>query len=138
MFQKICTIRIPPLTCLPYTDKLCFKCLFTSLSPKNIVKVYSAILQEQRVLFVSEQMDSLTLCAQAFNSLLYPFRWFHPFIPILPLAVTETISVSQPFLRFIALVGVVPLHFRSHDQSIRDGRLPEQSGRRDCGVSGLR
>ena len=95
VFQKFCTIRMPPLTSLPYSDKLCFDCLFTSLSPKNIVKVFSAFLQEKRVLFVSEQMDSLTLCAQAFNDLLYPLRWIHPFVPILPLAVTETVSVEM-------------------------------------------
>ncbi|CBK25335.2 uncharacterized protein [Blastocystis hominis] len=117
VFQKIYTIRIPPLTRLPYTDKLCFKCLFTSLSPKNIVKVYAAILQEQRVLFVSEQMDSLTLCAQAFNSLLYPFRWFHPFIPILPFAVTETISASFPYI-----FGVTTNQFETEDcQNNLDG-----------------
>lgn len=93
VFQKIVSIRMPPKTCLPFTDKLCFECLFTSLSPKNIAKALAAVVQERRVLLVSEQMDSLTLCAQALNSLLYPFRWYHPFIPILPLTITESISV---------------------------------------------
>lgn len=93
MFQKVATLRMPPVTCLPYTDRLCFDCLYTSLSPKNILKCIAAILQEQRILLVSEQTDSLTLCAQALVSLIYPFRWYHPFIPIIPLSITESVSV---------------------------------------------
>ena len=95
IFQKVCTLRIPPSTCLPYTDKLCFDCLYTSLSPKNIMKCIALLLQEERILLVSEQADSLTLCAQALISLIYPFRWYHPFVPIVPFA--TPIIESYPF-----------------------------------------
>lgn len=88
------TIRMPPAYALPFSDKLCFESLFNSLSPKNIARAVAAILQEQRIVLVSKQADLLTLCAQALLSLIYPFRWHHPFIPILPLVITESISVG--------------------------------------------
>ena len=86
---------MPPASALPYADKLCFESLFTSLSPKNIARAVAAVLEEQRILLVSQQTDSLTLCAQALVSLVYPFRWHHPFVPILPLSITESISVGM-------------------------------------------
>lgn len=111
IFQKVCTLRIPPSTCLPYTDKLCFDCLYTSLSPKNIMKCIALLLQEERILLVSEQADSLTLCAQALISLIYPFRWYHPFVPIVPLTITESISVinsiESMINRLVSLICLV-------------------------------
>ena len=63
-----------PLTepqCLAYPS---IHVLFSSLSVKDIIKIYSAILLEQHVLFVSTRMHRLTLVVVAFLSLLSPFK----------------------------------------------------------------
>ena len=89
---------MPPAHALPFTDQLCFESLLYALSAKNIVKVISALLQEQRILLVSTQIDTLTLCAEAFVSLLYPFKWMHPFVPLLPTQLIEYLEAPTPYL----------------------------------------
>lgn len=117
MFQKLIEIIIPPQHCLPFTDKLCYDSLFNSLSARNIVKVIAMLLQEQRVLLVSSQMDTLTLCAEAFTSLLYPFRWMHPLVPLLPTQLIEYLEAPTPYL-----MGVTTSVYDSDDcQSVLDG-----------------
>lgn len=98
VFNKLIEIVMPPAYCFPFTDKLCFESLLNSLSPRNIVKVVAALLQEQRILLVSSQMDTLTLCAEAFVSLLYPFKWMHPLVPLLPTQLIEYLEAPTPYL----------------------------------------
>lgn len=89
---------MPPAHALPFTDNLCYESLLNALSVKNIIKVVGALLQEQRILLVSTQMDTLTLCAEAFISLLYPFKWMHPLVPLLPTALIEYLEAPTPYL----------------------------------------
>lgn len=98
VFQKVVNIRMPPTTALPFTDKLCFEALLSTLSMQNILQVVAFLLQEQRVLLVSSQVDILTLCAESFISLLYPFKWMHPFVPILPSQLIEYLEAPTPYL----------------------------------------
>lgn len=56
IFDKIFDCIIPPKFSIPYADKLTFDCLFDCLSPKNIVKVVSYMLLDQRIVFVSSQV----------------------------------------------------------------------------------
>ena len=75
------------------------------------MKCIALLLQEERILLVSEQADSLTLCAQALISLIYPFRWYQPFVPIVPLTITESISVinsiESMINRLVSLICLV-------------------------------
>ena len=89
---------MPPAHALPFTDRLCYESLLNSLSAKNIIKVVAMLLQEQRILLVSTQMDTLTLCAESFISLLYPFKWMHPFVPLLPTQLIEYLEAPTPYL----------------------------------------
>lgn len=98
VFQKLIEIVMPPAHALPFTDNLCYESLLNALSVKNIIKVVGALLQEQRILLVSTQMDTLTLCAEAFISLLYPFKWMHPLVPLLPTALIEYLEAPTPYL----------------------------------------
>lgn len=50
------------------------------------------------MLLVSTQMDTLTLCAEAFVSLLYPFKWMHPLVPLLPTQLIEYLEAPTPYL----------------------------------------
>lgn len=113
---------MPPQHCLPFTDKLCYESVFNSLSARNIVKVVAMLLQEQRVLLVSSQMDTLTLCAEAFISLLYPFKWMHPLVPLLPTQLIEYLEAPTPYL-----MGVTTPVYESDDcQSVLEGVIVVQ------------
>lgn len=63
--------RLTETQCLAYPS---LHVLFSSLSIKDIIKIYSAILLEQHVLFVSYRLHRLTLVIVAFLSLLSPFQ----------------------------------------------------------------
>lgn len=58
--------------------------LFECLSAVNIISVFGLLLVDRQVLFISSQFSLLTLCCEAITSLLYPLRWAHAYIPILP------------------------------------------------------
>ena len=60
--------------------------LFECLNLSNVLLVFSAILAERQVIFVSTQFSLLTTCAEVLTSLMYPLRWSHVYIPILPKA----------------------------------------------------
>ena len=58
--------------------------LLECLSPENVLALFSLVLIERQVLFVSSQYSLLTVCAESAISLLYPMTWSHAYIPILP------------------------------------------------------
>lgn len=70
--------------------------LFECLSAINIVNLFGVMLTERPVLFISSQYSLLTLCCEAMTSLLYPFRWAHPYIPILPSKLIGALSAPFP------------------------------------------
>lgn len=58
--------------------------LFECLSPENVLKLFTAVLTERQIVFISSQLCLLTYCAEAIVSLIYPITWTHAYIPILP------------------------------------------------------
>merc|ERR1712154_479487 len=58
--------------------------LFELFTIDKIMTIYKAILCEEKILFVSSQYSILSLIAEVFVSLLYPFKWPHVYIPLLP------------------------------------------------------
>lgn len=72
--------------------------LFQTLDHDQLVNLLEAVLLESRILFVSSQLSALTTAAETLLCLLYPFKWQHVYIPLLP-------AVSP--LRFPLLVHVL-------------------------------
>lgn len=80
------TIRFwaPPARLPIAYTALPFQILFECLDVDNILKVWSAMLVERKVLLVSSQHSILTVCAEILASLLFPMRWSHLCVPLLP------------------------------------------------------
>lgn len=72
--------------------------LFRCLSVENLLVLFSAVLCEKRMVFVSEDLSRLTLVAEAICSLIIPFHWQHVFIPILPQQLTDFVCAPMPFM----------------------------------------
>ena len=66
-----------------------------------------AALTEQKILFHSESFARLTDSCTALTALLYPFRYCHTFVPILPTSLIEVLSTPTPFI-----MGVHSMHDR--------------------------
>ena len=61
-----------------------YKVLFDCLDIDNILHLWYCLIMEQKVLLVSSQYSNLTVCAEILCSLLYPMKWSHLYVPILP------------------------------------------------------
>jgi hypothetical protein len=63
--------------------------LFHRLEPCNILRIMRAMLNEERVVFQSDDVRILLPCCETMVSLLYPFRWPHIYVPVLPIDIAE-------------------------------------------------
>ena len=78
-----CNFQLPPCNKLPLLD-INLGHLFSSLSLENILKVFTALILENSVVFLSNDQHKLSACSYSFLSLLFPFYWSLVYVPILP------------------------------------------------------
>lgn len=72
--------------------------LIESLSPRNLIKVFTHLLLEKKVLLVSSRYTVLTLFGQALCALLRPLSWSHVYAPLLPRKMLDLLMCPTPFL----------------------------------------
>ncbi|XP_076260425.1 DENN domain-containing protein Crag isoform X2 [Rhynchophorus ferrugineus] len=87
-----------------------FKQLLFNLGPENCLQVLQLALTEQKILIHSLRPDVLTAVAEAVSSLLFPFKWQCPYIPLCPLGLVEVLHAPLPFL-----IGVDSRFFDLYD-----------------------
>ncbi|XP_038609486.1 DENN domain-containing protein 2A [Tachyglossus aculeatus] len=88
-------LRRPPDSRLDHVD---FRCLFSSLGVRLLLRVFAALLLERRVIFTADNLGTLSRCCHAMLALLYPFTWQHTYIPLLPPAMLDVVCSPTPFL----------------------------------------
>jgi len=87
----------PPPNKPPLRD-FSYQYLFMWLSAENIIKLFSAVTNERKILFVSDFLERLTIAAETIHHLLYPFRWANIYIPLIPNRLTDFICAPMPFM----------------------------------------
>jgi hypothetical protein len=75
-----------------------FANLFECLDVDNVILVWHCMLLERQILFTSTQLSILTTASEIFLSLLFPMRWSHAYIPVLPHFLIPILSAPMPFL----------------------------------------
>ncbi|XP_072309329.1 DENN domain-containing protein 2A-like [Eucyclogobius newberryi] len=80
-----------------------FECLFSSLSLRRLLGVFSSLLLERRVIFTADKLSTLSQCCHAALALLYPFIWQHTYIPVLPSDMLDIVCTPTPF--FVGLLS---------------------------------
>uniref|UniRef100_A0A665WLB0 UDENN domain-containing protein n=1 Tax=Echeneis naucrates TaxID=173247 RepID=A0A665WLB0_ECHNA len=75
-----------------------FECLFSCLSLRLLLRVFSSLLLERRVIFTADKLSTLSQCCHAMVALLYPFVWQHTYIPVLPSAMLDIVCTPTPFM----------------------------------------
>jgi len=75
-----------------------FSYLFECLDIHNIITCWHALALERQILVTSTQLSLLTICCEILRSLLYPMRWSHAYIPLLPRFMTPILSAPMPYL----------------------------------------
>ncbi|KAJ3448126.1 c-myc promoter binding protein [Anaeramoeba flamelloides] len=113
-----CFPTIPESHKLPLADND-FKILFSCLSLENIILIWNAILKERKLLFISRSLEYLTPCIFGLLSLIYPFKWSYPLIPILPLNFIEVFQSPVPYI-IGCLSSIIEISYPEEDEIIID------------------
>ncbi|XP_076847133.1 C-myc promoter-binding protein isoform X2 [Brachyhypopomus gauderio] len=80
--------------------------LLLNLGPKNAVTLLVLAVTEHKILVHSLRPAVLTSVAEALVSVIFPFHWPCPYIPLCPLALADVLSAPCPFI-----VGVDSRYF---------------------------
>nr|XP_023649347.1 DENN domain-containing protein 2D-like isoform X1 [Paramormyrops kingsleyae] len=75
-----------------------FHTLFHCLSDKEVLQVFVATVLERRIIFVAEELSTLSQVINAVTALLYPFVWQHTLISIVPQILLTVTMAPTPFL----------------------------------------
>jgi hypothetical protein len=101
---KPIVLRLPDARSLPLMD-LDYDAPFRALSIDNVIKVFTLMLVEERLLFVSSSTSLLTEIMETLLTLLFPLRWLSCYIPRLPDKLHEILDAPGSFLLGIHLEG---------------------------------
>ncbi|XP_051758963.1 DENN/MADD domain containing 2Da isoform X2 [Ctenopharyngodon idella] len=92
---EIISLTRPTDSWLEHVD---FRTLFTCLSDDEVLKVFAAIVLERRIIFIAEELGTLSQVIHAVAVLLYPFIWQHTLISIVPEILIDVIMAPTPYL----------------------------------------
>jgi myotubularin-related protein 5/13 len=93
-----CLSLQPPKTeTIPVTSTTVYR-LIEHLGINNVVVLFYALLTEHKILFYSQSYTRLNEACQGLISLMYPFKYSHTYIPVLPATLIEFLSTPTPFI----------------------------------------
>uniref|UniRef100_A0AAX7VQ42 UDENN domain-containing protein n=1 Tax=Astatotilapia calliptera TaxID=8154 RepID=A0AAX7VQ42_ASTCA len=87
-----------------------FSTLLHNLGPENAVTLLVFAVTEHKILIHSLRPAVLTSVTEALVSMIFPFHWPCPYIPLCPLALADVLSAPCPFI-----VGVDSRYFDLYD-----------------------
>lgn len=75
-----------------------FKRLLFNLGPENCLHVMLFALTEQKILLHSLRPSVLTEVAEAITTMIFPFNWHCPYIPMCPMSMSQYLHAPMPFI----------------------------------------
>uniref|UniRef100_A0A8C7N7M1 DENN/MADD domain containing 2Db n=1 Tax=Oncorhynchus kisutch TaxID=8019 RepID=A0A8C7N7M1_ONCKI len=75
-----------------------FRTLFHCLTNEEVLKVFASTVLERRIIFMAEELSTLSQVLHAVAALLYPFTWQHTFISIVPSVLIDVVMAPTPYL----------------------------------------
>lgn len=72
------------------------------LTPRLAVSLLGALLLERRIVLVSADLGRLSAAVTAAAALLFPFRWQHIFLPIVPASLIVSMLVGMRWIPFMS------------------------------------
>uniref|UniRef100_K1QQT9 Suppression of tumorigenicity 5 n=1 Tax=Magallana gigas TaxID=29159 RepID=K1QQT9_MAGGI len=79
--------------------------LLSKLGVDKLLKLFSCMLLERSILFCAKNLSILSQTIHALVALLYPFRWQHTYIPVLPESMLDVTCSPTPFI-----IGILSSH----------------------------
>ncbi|KAI1890742.1 hypothetical protein AGOR_G00156760 [Albula goreensis] len=75
-----------------------FRTLFRCLTDEEVLQVFAATVMERRIIFIAEELSTLSQVIHGVAALLYPFTWQHTFISIVPEILIDVVMAPTPYL----------------------------------------
>ncbi|XP_047186863.1 DENN domain-containing protein 2D-like isoform X2 [Scophthalmus maximus] len=75
-----------------------FATLFGCLKDEEVLLVFAAAVLERRIIFIADELGTLSQVIHAVAALLYPFTWQHTFISIVPEILMDVVMAPTPYL----------------------------------------
>ncbi|XP_061697235.1 DENN/MADD domain containing 2Da isoform X2 [Syngnathoides biaculeatus] len=75
-----------------------FEVLFSCLTNEEVLLVFAAAVLERRIIFIADELGTLSQVIHAVAALLYPFTWQHTFISIVPEILIDVVMAPTPYL----------------------------------------
>ena len=80
------------------TNEYCIDILFNTLEYSVIIKLFIALLFEKHIIIIANQNMPLFCICESLRFLLFPLRWLHLYIPILPYEQISYLESPMPYL----------------------------------------
>ncbi|GAB5575364.1 DENN domain-containing protein 2D isoform X2 [Prionailurus iriomotensis] len=108
-----------------------FRSLLSCLRFEQILQIFASAVLERRIIFLAEDLSTLSQCIHAAAALLYPFSWAHTYIPVVPESLLDTVCCPTPFMvgvqmRFQQQVMDSPMEERRELGFPRRGRVRKE------------
>lgn len=71
---------------------------FQVLGVPGVMAVFQALLSEQRIVVIADDAGLLSNCMHGLLALMYPFRWQHIYVPLLPGMNLDYLTAPMPFV----------------------------------------
>ncbi|KAI8066903.1 AEX-3 domain-containing protein [Gongronella butleri] len=91
-------ISRPAMNEVPILKNFSLYPLFRALSPHLILAILETLLAEGKVVFLSQHLGMLSVTAEAFRYLLFPFYWPYVYIPIVPEKLLTCLQAPVPYI----------------------------------------
>nr|XP_061829075.1 DENN domain-containing protein 2D-like isoform X1 [Nerophis lumbriciformis]XP_061829084.1 DENN domain-containing protein 2D-like isoform X2 [Nerophis lumbriciformis] len=75
-----------------------FPVLFSCLTDEEVLLVFAAAVLERRIVFIADDLGTLSQVIHAVAALLYPFTWQHTLISIVPSILIDVVMAPTPYL----------------------------------------
>uniref|UniRef100_A0A665X3G3 UDENN domain-containing protein n=1 Tax=Echeneis naucrates TaxID=173247 RepID=A0A665X3G3_ECHNA len=75
-----------------------FATLFDCLKDEEVLLVFAAAVLERRIIFIANELGTLSQVIHAVAALLYPFTWQHTLISIVPEILIDVVMAPTPYL----------------------------------------
>lgn len=72
--------------------------LANTLGVHGLTHLWAALVMEKRILLRASSYTALTVAAEGASGLIWPLRWMHVYIPVLPYSLVDYIEAPTPFL----------------------------------------
>ena len=96
-------LRLPSELEFPLLD-LSLRYLLHFIPVKTLIDIMVCLLTERQVLMVSSKIERLTLIGDSLIALLFPFRWYHVYMPTLTKHLLSVLQAPVPYFAGIETI----------------------------------